>query len=393
VTDQRPASASLPPDQVAALVQSALRARKNGNLPAARALLRVLAAEQPYVPQVWLALATVAETRAEQRRALERVAELDPANPLVQRGLARLGAAPPPAPPTNGTPTAQAGPKTAPLATPSTGQNIADARAAELVEMPPSVTPDPGLGMAPALTPIAAGPEAARAIRWPLYVVIAIAVLAVLAATVLIRAPAGDQAAAPTPALPGAVLAPTAAAQPAATAEPLPTEAAAAPVPTNVPPTAAPPTATPRPTSAPTATPQPTLAIGQVVKQGQWHAVLLRPEDAVSLDGSIGTFQPQGRFVLALIAIGNDGPAPARIPADLFALIDSAGHRYAPLPAISTAYLNTYGRGQHGDLSMEDLVPADGGNKSVPLLFDVPTTARNLYLIVKGQGSGWAVRQ
>ena len=130
-----------------------------------------------------------------------------------------------------------------------------------------------------------------------------------------------------------------------------------------------------------------------MVKQGQWHAVLLHPEDAVSLDGSIGAFQPRGRFVLALLAIGNDGPAPARIPTDLFALIDSAGNRYAPLPPISTAYLNTYGRGQHGDLSMEDLIPADGGNKSVPLLFDVPTTARDLYLVVKGQSFGWPVRE
>ncbi|HEX9372445.1 MAG TPA: hypothetical protein VF897_15635, partial [Roseiflexaceae bacterium] len=97
--------------------------------------------------------------------------------------------------------------------------------------------------------------------------------------------------------------------------------------------------------------------------------------------------------LLALVAIGNDGQAPALIPADLFALVDRAGNRYAPLPAVSTAYLDTYGRGQRGDLSMEDLIPADGGNKSVPLIFDVPPGARDLQLVVKGSALGWSVLQ
>jgi hypothetical protein len=135
------------------------------------------------------------------------------------------------------------------------------------------------------------------------------------------------------------------------------------------------------------------LAPGQVITQGQWHAILLRPEDAVVLEGSIGSLQPSGRFVLALVAVGNDGPAPARLPADLFALVDGAGVRYAPLPLASTAFLNSYGRGQHGDLSMEDPIPADGGIKSVPLIFDVPGSARSLYLVVGDSPVGWPVGQ
>jgi hypothetical protein len=127
------------------------------------------------------------------------------------------------------------------------------------------------------------------------------------------------------------------------------------------------------------------------VEQGSWHAILIRPEDAVVLDGSIGSFQPSGRFVLALLAIGNDGPAPAQLPNDLFVLVDGSGKRYAPLPQISTAYLNTYGRGQHGDLSQEDMIPSDGGNKSVPLIFDVPPGARPLYLIVGDAPLGWQI--
>src|SRR2546425_4963444 len=74
-------------------MESALRARKSGNLAAARALLRALATQQPDLPQVWLVLATVAETRAEQRHALEQVLALDPRSELAQRGLARMGTA------------------------------------------------------------------------------------------------------------------------------------------------------------------------------------------------------------------------------------------------------------------------------------------------------------
>ena len=130
-----------------------------------------------------------------------------------------------------------------------------------------------------------------------------------------------------------------------------------------------------------------------MIRQGAWHAVLLRPDDAIPLEGSIGDLQPRGRFVLALVAVGNDGAAPAPLPADFFALVDRAGNYYAPLPAASTAYLNVYGRGQRGDLSLEDQIPADGGNKSVPLIFDVPTTAGELYLVVKGNAAGWPIRQ
>ena len=142
---------------------------------------------------------------------------------------------------------------------------------------------------------------------------------------------------------------------------------------------------------SPQPTPRQTLAPGQIIQQGQWHAILIRPEDALELDGSIGSFQPRGRFVLALVAVGNDGQVPARLPDDLFALVDSSGKRYAPLPQISTAYLNTYGRGQHGDLSMEDPIPSDGGNKSVPLIFDVPPGMRPLYLLAGDSAAGWPI--
>lgn len=212
---------------------------------------------------------------------------------------------------------------------------------------------------------------------------IGVSVLVVLAAAWWMRQPAGAPAlpaAAPTAALPGAVLPtiPASAPTPAPAAEPPANTAAVAPTP--VPPS---------PTRVPTAVP--VLALGQVVQSGQWHVVLLRPNDALPLEGAIGALQPRGRFFLALVAIGNDGAAPARMPADLVALVDAAGQRYAPDPMLSTAYLAAYERGLRGDLSMEDAIPADGGNKSIPLIFDIPPSARGLALMVQGAPYGWPV--
>jgi hypothetical protein len=42
---------------------------------------------------------------------------------------------------------------------------------------------------------------------------------------------------------------------------------------------------------------------------------------------------------------------------------------------------------------MEDTIPADGGNKSVPLIFDAPASARPLYLVVGESEVGWPVGQ
>lgn len=374
-----PHNVMLSAEKVAALVERAIRARQNGDLPAARALLRALAAQRPDLPQIWLALATAAESRAEQRQALERVIALDPQNPLAQRGLARMRAAS--APPA-------ALPEPAPAAAPST-------------TAPPAHAPEEiaaSVGAAPALTPMQPTPEEhARSIRWPLYLVLGVGLLIVLLAFWWLRptplAPADTPV--PTLALPGAQNPPPGAAPQATPALSVPTACAgesapnpaagclpATPPPTPALPTPAPPTAEPTP---------PTLAIGQVVQTGDWHVALLRPADAVPLEGSIGAFQPRGRFLLALVAVGNDGTVPAPMPADMVALVDRAGNRYLPQPAISTAYLAVYGRGQRGDLSMEDAIPSDGGNKSIPLIFDIPAAARDLRLLVRGGIAGWPV--
>jgi len=406
---------ALPPVSVAALLESAMRARKSGNLAASRALLRALATQQPDLPRVWLLLATVAESRAEQRHALEQVLALDPQSEPAQRGLARMGAAKaaPAAAPygqqaDHGIPPPPAG-ESADAVAPAIDQTAATAITPDFASAPASLVLGENVEAtraAPGLRSDDIAPaQAARDIRWPLYLVIGVSVLLVLLAAILIRGPEFATALRPAPTAALSVLDGATAAAPALVPSAAPalvpsavpeSDAATLPAladPTAVPtadlpqPTAAPPTALP----SPLPTPRQTLAPGQVVEHGQWHAILIRPEDAVVLDGSIGSFQPNGRFVLALVAIGNDGQAPARLPDDLFALVDGSGKRYAPLPKISTAYLNTYGRGQHGDLSLEDPIPSDGGNKSVPLIFDVPPSARPLYLLVGDSSVGWPI--
>jgi hypothetical protein len=397
---------------VAALLESAMRARKSGNLAASRALLRALARQQPDLPQVWLVLATVAETRAEQRHALEQVLALDPRSELAQRGLARMGtvkaASAAPAVATNGQPRDRGIPLSAVAssgtAAPAIAQPASPLPAPDLVAAPTSFA----LGENTAATRAAPGlrtadvapARAARDIRWPLHLVIGMSALVLLIAAILIRGSEFTAALrpAPTAALPvldvttqaiAPVLDTTTApaVAPESVAATLPALATVTPTAGRPQPTAAPPTAIP----SPLPTPRQTLAPGEIVEQGQWHAILIRPEDAVALDGSIGSFQPNGRFVLALLAIGNDGQAPTRLPDDLFALVDGSGKRYASLPQLSTAYLNTYGRGQHGDLSMEDPIPSDGGNKSVPLIFDVPPSVHPLYLLIGDSSKGWPI--
>jgi hypothetical protein len=405
---------ALPPVSVAALLESAMRARKSGNLAASRALLRALVTQQPDLPQVWLLLATVAETRAEQRHALEQVLALDPRSEPAQRGLARMGmieaataaSAPKRQQHDHGIlePAVRVG-----TAAPAIAQLAATERAPDIVAAPATVTLGESAEVphtAPELhTADVAPAQAARDIRWPLYVVIGVSALLVLIAAIVLRGAEFTAALrpAPTAALPvlGATIpvaaldttvAPAIAPSAAPSAAPANTAAtnnvATALIGLTAAPTAA---ASPTVPATPSPTPLQTLAPGQIVEHGQWHAILIRPEDAVALDGSIGAFQPNGRFVLALLAIGNDGLAPARLPDDLFTLVDSSGKRYAPLPQLSTAYLTTYGRGQHGDLSMEDPIPSDGGNKSVPLIFDVSPSARPLYLLVGDSSAGWQI--
>jgi hypothetical protein len=179
----------------------------------------------------------------------------------------------------------------------------------------------------------------------------------------------------------------------------MPPSSAADPAPTNqpeatIPPTAqATPTATPAPTATPTPPPRPDVqALGTLLSYDGWNATLLRPEHAQILTNSLGEVQARGRFALALLAVSNTTTTTRRLSPDMFALIDEQGQRYQPVAGASSAYLDTYGRGLHGDLALEDQIPPTSGMFSVPLLFDVDPNASELILTMgQDANQGWPV--
>lgn len=201
----------------------------------------------------------------------------------------------------------------------------------------------------------------------------------------------------PEPTPPLVTLEPTGEAASAAPSPGVPTaspvvavETPLAPSPATVAPTSAPlPPTVPPP---PTLTPAPTLPPGTVILRDVWTLTLLRPDHVVVLNGSIGARQPNGRFILALVAVGNGGVTAAVAPATLFALVDQRGNRYLPEPALSTLYLETFGRGRYGDFSLDEAIPAGVGQVSIPVIFEVPMDARGLSLHLGDSVAGWLVQ-
>lgn len=345
------------PDTAAALLATVARLRQAGDVTRARALARMLVAQYPADVRVWRALADLAEDQAERLAALDRLAAL-----------------------------------AAPMPSAAPAQPVAEAAEVKtIVVAPPPEFPDAATTEAPALpAPIVPPARLARRYNWIGIALVAAALLifvALLFSSNRLSAP--EARLTPTPPLmsdsdgiaPDVTAAPTIA---------LPT--AEAPPPATFAPTVAPPTATAAPTAttAPTVTPRPTLAVGAVVTRHSWTFAILRPDHVVTLNGAIGALQPSGRFVLALVAIANDGDTGAP-PADMFVMVDSRGNRYLPVPGASTVYLNTYGRGSHGDLSFEEVIPPGIGNVSVPVIFDVPANAQDLMLFLGESSAGWPV--
>lgn len=344
---------SSPDDMLSSLLLNARRLRQRGDNEGARTLLRSIVARYPHEPRAWLLLATVAGSRAEQRHAFEQTLALEPDNPIAQRGLAAMQAVGTPA-------TVQSMP-----ATPVVGHAVTlEADVPQDVEQTTSE----------------------QRIRWPLYALLGIAgVVLVAAALLILQQPVTSQQA------PLATAAPVAVGPIASTANSVSVPIA------GVAPTSIAATAPAAPTVEPIVVapiePAATIAVtfGQVAGVDTWNVGLLRPGDAVVLSGAIGEQQPQGRFVLALLAIANSAADDRALPLDLLALTDTDGNRYTPLPTASSAFLAAYGVGQAGVLSMESPIPAGGGLVSVPVIFDVPPGARGLILSVGGDGGMWKI--
>ncbi|NWF81334.1 MAG: hypothetical protein HXY37_15030 [Chloroflexi bacterium] len=362
--------APVPGPDIERLLVMATDLARGGNPGGARTLFLALTREHPQDPRPWLGLAAATASTDERRQALERALALDPANQQAHQALQRLVAR----------------------------------DAATIAALAP---PDAAAAPAPRALPVAAEEDAEPERNpFPLLNLIMAGIIVLLLAAlgfVIGRALlAGNQTiAAPTaPARP--TTRPAASAPPLAPPSPLPT---ATTPPTPLPPTAVPtsaavavvvptvPELAPSPTLPPASPTAPIpLPLGTVVDYDGWSATLLRPDYAVTLDGAIGDLRPAGRFVLAVVAVSNNGPTPRVIPPELFVLRDSAGRSYSPVPGASSAYLALYQRAQRGDLALEDSFAPGSGMRSVPLLFDVPPDASGLQLLVPGAGpTGWPV--
>ncbi|RRR72752.1 MAG: DUF4352 domain-containing protein [Candidatus Viridilinea halotolerans] len=317
------------------LLQTGAFAARGGKRVAARALFLALSREHPHDLRVWQGLAATAADVDEQRMALERIIALDPHHERALAALARL----------------------VPLAT------------------LPRVVP-PAVESAPPGAKEAALPQRSP---FPMLNLIALVLIVLLLAVVgmVLGGNLGlnQRAAAPlaTPILGGST-----AAVPALAITTLPETVATSAV---------------TPTASPVPTPLTTeLALGTLVDYDGWSVTLLQPDYALFLDGALGDWQPEGRFVLAVVALSNNSSAPRYVPPAFFQLIDRDGYRYSPLPGASSAYLALFERGQRGDLALEDRFAAQSGMLSVPLLFDVPRAATGLRLTTPATGSaGWPI--
>ena len=339
--------ATLPPEMVSSLLQTARKTHARGDTARALVLLQMIAVQAPESREVWLVLADLAATPAQRLAALERLAALDPPHAVVPP---RAAATPDPQP------------------------------ALEFVEV--AAPNPPVLRRAPAVAPAApAQPQAGHFARWDR---LALLILGLMAALVLIffavrPVPRPEHVAPPVTAT-AALAAIDATSVVATPAAPINTIVA------TVLPTAVIPQATA--TIPPTATPIPPLPPGAIIETGQWQIALLRPGDALVLDGSIGTVQPQGRFALALVAVINNGALDV-LPEDLIVLVDRQGRRFPALPELSRSYLDTFGRGVRGDLSQDERIPGAGVSVSVPLIFDIAADADDLVLMVGDAPRGW----
>lgn len=328
---QHQEGSSLTPNQIDGLLQTSIRAIESGNIAGARALLRLLTNQQPDDARLWRWLADIAETDEERQHALEHVDALD-TNDVLDRQWVEDHQLPPHEQPAHVA--------TAPHM--STGRGISRLLSMPLLRW--GVVVGTGLGLL--LTLWFLGSGTARAPVEPHDVLL----------------PTIDDTANVIPTLAG-----LSARQVGASTS----------TPVNV--------ATPFPLPL-------HIASGNVLEQDNWHTTLIRPEYIQMIEESLGGMQPRGRFVLAVVAIGNTSEAARRTPPDFFVLIDDQGRSYRAASGASTAYLATYGRGRRGDLALEDKVPPGGGMFSMPLIFDVPMDATGLVLtITRNPDGGWPV--
>lgn len=151
--------------------------------------------------------------------------------------------------------------------------------------------------------------------------------------------------------------------------------------------------ATPTPTPHPTPRPTPTLLPnGMVIEHDGWYIRLISSTHTQVLTSTLGSLHAQGNFMVILLAIGNTASEPRYLPENMVTLIRSTGEIHTIVTDASRIYLDIYGRGTHGDLACEDLIPGGGGLYSIPFIFDIPSDTQNVLLTTgKSDTTGWLI--
>jgi hypothetical protein len=356
----------LDPREVAALIRVARSVHARGAGERARALLHTLAQRAPDEREVWWAIADVAADPGERLRALERIVEIDRRAALPAIANDRREALPPV----------------------DRGRTMIMLAAAVIVAIVLA-----GLTFAW----YGGGAEWGRGISgtvpaWPTAVVrssmratppaiindearIAAKGIALAALPSVTRIVAQAAAATPTAAssrsLPTADVPTDQRMLPGVIVVPSPTISASAP-------------------RAVSMTAVPYHQPGVVHSTGQWQLSVLRASDVVWFDGVIGDRAAVGRYAVALVTIINNGDA-AIVPGTLFSAIDAQGRRFRAEVDLSRAYLDAFGRGMRGDISLAEVIPGAGVSASVPVVFDLPADTIGARVVIGNDDTGWQV--
>jgi hypothetical protein len=159
-------------------------------------------------------------------------------------------------------------------------------------------------------------------------------------------------------------------------------------------PPAAPPAVPPPPATGDVATANPAIVpVDTVVQAGSWGFTYGGVKNVTT--GSYGGGPPsRGQYQIVLMAVANNGGAPAPIPDGFFVLKDAQGRVYDFNRAASVDYFTRFGgAGKAADIGADAQVPNNNSLTSVPLLFDVAPDATNLVLLSRDNpNQGFVIR-
>jgi hypothetical protein len=125
------------------------------------------------------------------------------------------------------------------------------------------------------------------------------------------------------------------------------------------------------------------VEIGKTLQGGDWSAVLTQPPEQAKIvgEGNI-TYQAEGTYLIVFIKVTNSGQALQVVPRELLKVIDGQNQEFeAVKSAVQVAYILP----RKMELLLDSPLPAGESRESV-IIYDVPTDATGLKLIMEGGG-------